>query len=254
MAKRDRDRVGDVGRLREAGKSQLQLNGALHLRFRGATVSRRRFFDFCRGVRDDRNPGLRGGEHNRSAGVSHQNRGFRALVKGVKLFERHRVRLKRGDDLGDSVVNILDAFRERFGATPNDARFEKARSAGRNVQHGVTGGAQTGVDPHNNIFYFSRFAQFDKISSLGKLKERKKVGTRPKRARKTPGVENGRSSTTLRRQKRGFGATRKFPGVENDFAFDVKQENWAEFNADATRDAAPARFANLFFDKTSGRR
>ncbi len=141
MTKRDRDRVGDVGRLREAGKTQLQLNGALHLRFRSATVSRRRFFDFCRGVRDDRNPDLRGGEHNRAAGVSHQYRGFRALVKGIKLFERHNVRLERGDDLGDSVVNILNAFRKGGGATANDARFEKARSSGRNVQHGVTGRA-----------------------------------------------------------------------------------------------------------------
>lgn len=174
MAKRDRDRVGDVGRLRETGKAQLQLNGALHLRFRGATVPGRRFFDFCRGVRDDRNPGLGGGEHNRAAGVPHQNRGFGAFVKGVKLLERHYVRLERGDDFGDSVVNILHAFRERFGATANDARFEEARSPGRNVQHGVTGRSQTGVDAQNNVFYFSRFAQFDKISSLGIAKNKKR--------------------------------------------------------------------------------
>ena len=130
MAKRDRDRVGDVGRLRETGEAQLELNGALHLRFRGATVARHCFFDFCRGVRDDRNPGLRGGEHDRAAGVSHQNRGFRALVKGVKLLERHRVRLERGDDFDDSFVNIFDPFRKRFGATANDARFEESRSSG----------------------------------------------------------------------------------------------------------------------------
>ena len=167
MAKRDRDRVGDVGRLREPGKAQLQLNGALHLRFRGATVPGRRFFDFCRGVRDDRNPGLRGGEHDRAAGVSHQNRGFRTLVKGVKLLERHRVRLERGDNFGDSVVNIFDAFRERFGATANDARFKKPRAPGRNVQNGVTGRSQAGIDAQYNVLYFSRFAQFDRFSSLG---------------------------------------------------------------------------------------
>lgn len=166
MAKRDRDRVGDVGRFREAGEAQLELNGALHLRFRGATVARHCFFDFCRGVRDDRNPGLRGGEHDRAAGVSHQNRGFRALVKGVKLLERHRVRLERGDDFGDSFVNILDAFRKGFGATANDARFEEARSTGRNVQYGVTGRSQAGVDAQYNVLYFSRFAQFDRFSSL----------------------------------------------------------------------------------------
>lgn len=130
MAKRDGDRVGDVRRLREAGKAQLELNGALHLRFRGATVPGHRFFDFCRGVRDDRNPDLRGGEHDRAAGVSHQNRGFRAFVKRIQLFERHRVGLERGDDFGDSVVNILDPFRKRFGATANDARFEESRSSG----------------------------------------------------------------------------------------------------------------------------
>lgn len=166
MAKRDRDRVGDVGRLREAGKAQFELNGALDLLFRGATVSGHCLFDFCRGVRDDRNPGLRGGEHNRSAGVSHQNRGFGALVKGVKLFERHYVRFERGDDFGDSVVNILDPFRERFGATPNDARFEKPRTPDRNVQHGVTGRPQAGVDAQYNVLYFIRFAQFDILSAF----------------------------------------------------------------------------------------
>lgn len=166
MAKRDRDRVGDVRRLREARKTQFELNGALHLRFGGATVPRRRFFDFCRGVRDDRYSDLSGGEHNRAAGVPHQNRGFRAFVKGIKLFERHYVRLERGDDFGDSFVNILDSFRKRFGSTADDAGFEKPRSSGRNVQHGVTGRSQAGVDAQYNILYFSRSAQFDRFSSL----------------------------------------------------------------------------------------
>ena len=212
MAKRDRDRVGDVGRLREAREAQLQLNGALHLRFRSATVSRRRFFDFCRGVRDDRNPGLRGGEHNRAASVSHQNRGFGPLVKGVKLFERHYVRFERGDDFGDSVVNILDPFRKGFGATANDARFKKARSSGRNVQHGVTGCAQAGVDAHYDVLYFNRFVQFNNVSALGRRKEREIRGN----ATQT-GAQNPR-----RRNRSGFDATRKSPVVENGGAFDVK--------------------------------
>ena len=93
-------------------------------------TKRRRFFYLCGGIRNDGNSSLFCGKTDGASGMPHENRRDGAFVEGVELLKHKNVRMKRSDNIGDSVVDFLDASREGLGRAAHNASLHKFSASG----------------------------------------------------------------------------------------------------------------------------
>ena len=152
MVSTDRDghRVGDVGRFGELREVELQLDGDLHLVFGGPPVAGEDFLDAGRRVMGDGDSRFAGGETDDAAGVSHEDRGVRALVVGEELFERHSLGGVVGDHVSDAGVDLGQPGLDRVGrAAADDSGFAEVDRGVVEIEDRIAGGVETRVDPQD---------------------------------------------------------------------------------------------------------
>ncbi len=147
---RDGHRVGDVGRFGELREVELQLDRDLHLVFGCPAVAGEDFFNAGRRVMGDGDSRIAGGEADHSAGVSHQDRGLRALVVGEELFDRHSLGGVVRDHVSDPGVDLGQPCLDSVGgAAADDPGFAESDRRAVEVEDRVAGGVESRVDPQD---------------------------------------------------------------------------------------------------------
>src|SRR5262245_8681056 len=150
MADRDGERVGRVVRRWHRGEPEDQLDHVLDLRFLRAAVTDHGPLDLRRGVFEDRDTALDGGQHRHAARVTQLER--TPDIHGMKqVLDGHGLRPALANDGGEPAVNEMELIgkggesRGRNGAAHHNA---VARPVGFDAA--VTGALGAGVDAEDS--------------------------------------------------------------------------------------------------------
>ncbi len=161
VAQRDRQRIGDVGRLGDIDKAQLSLDRLLDLPLRRPAVTGEQLLHLGRRVVDDVDVRLAGRQADDAPSVSHEDRRPRTLVMRIQLLDGHGPGAERCDDISDPRVNVAYPLRQTpTRGTTNDARFAQFDATCVAFQHGVSGDVQPRVDAQNPMAAFHLFHGF----------------------------------------------------------------------------------------------
>lgn len=107
MTDGDGQGVGNIGRFRERREVEFMLDRQLNLALGSSPGAGEDLFDLCGRIVKYGDSGLSRGKADDTSRVAHEDRGSRACVMGIELFDRQRFGRKGLDHLAESAMELL---------------------------------------------------------------------------------------------------------------------------------------------------